>query len=149
MAIIHFELITEVQQVLRRDFPMNDPTLLNPTSANPLLDGEMVILNSAYKLIRASANSAVPAWAIFAERGRYDTQAIGKVTVLFGHTYEVDTRVFASTPTLGAALGCQDATVDSLTKSGVGTYSSGVILGYVTRTAASNGGRLRFIQTLV
>jgi len=39
--------------------------------------------------------------------------------------------------------------VDTKTKSGLVVWGSGVVIGYVTRMPANNGGLLRFIQTLV
>ena len=75
----HLTLITEVMPINRRDFPMADITLLDPTNADPLLDGEWLELNSSYQLDRkSSGESAAPSWQVFAEQGRYDTQALGK-----------------------------------------------------------------------
>lgn len=145
----NFELVTEVQTLLRRDFAMADKTLLNPNNANPLIDGEFVELNSAYQLVRAG--NGKNAFVVFAERGRYDVQSLGKVPVLFGNTYEADTRVFTSAGlTLGGNLQTSNAvTVDGQTKSGLLVWASGSVMGFVTKLPANNGGRLRFIQTLV
>jgi len=145
----NFDLVTEVQSLIRRDFAMADKTLLNPNNANPLIDGEFVELNSAYQLVRAGNGKS--AFAVFAERGRFDVQSLGKVPVLFANTYEADTRVFTSAGLiLGGNLQTSNAvTVDSQTKSGLAVWASGSIMGFVTKLPANNGGRLRFIQTLV
>lgn len=147
--VVNFELVTEVQSLLRRDFPVADRTLVDPTNANPLMDGEFMNLNASYQLIRGANQSL--GFALFAEKGRFDVQAIGKVTVLMGGTYEADTRVFTSAGlVLGGKLEISNAvTVDTLTKSGLKVYAAGESVGYVTRLPANNGGRLRFIQTLV
>lgn len=147
--VVNFELVTEVQGLLRRDFAVADRTLVDPTNSNPLMDGEFMNLNSSYQLIRGASQSL--GWALFAEKGRFDVQALGKTTVLFGGTYEADTRVFTSAGlTLGGALEISNAvTVDTLTKSGLKVWAAGPVMGYVTRLPANNGGRLRFIQTLV
>jgi len=147
--MVNFELVTEVQSLLRRDFPMADKSLLNPNNANPLIDGEFVEVNSAYQLVRAGNQKN--AWAVFAERGRYDVQSIGKVPVLFAGSYEADTRVFtAAGLTLGGNLQTSNAvTVDGQTKSGLLIHSGGPVIGWVTRLPANNGGRLRFFQALV
>ena len=149
MSNVNFELVTEVQGLLRRDFTVADRTLVNPTNANPLMDGEFMNLDSSYKLIRGADGTF--GMALFAERGRMDVQAIGKVTVLMGGAYEADTRVFTTTSlTLGCKLQIDaSASVDSLTKSGLKLYSSGEVIGYCTRLPANNGGKLRFFQTLV
>lgn len=149
MSNVNFELVTEVQGLLRRDFTVADRTLVNPNNANPLMDGEFLNLDSSYKLIRGVDGSF--GMALFAERGRMDVQAIGKVTVLMGGAYEADTRVFTTTSlALGGKLQISaSVTVDTLTKSGLANYSSGEVIGYVTRLPANNGGKLRFFQSLV
>ena len=146
--MVNFELITEIQALLRRDFPVADRTLVNPNNANPLMDGEFMNLNTSYQLIRGANNTA--GYALFVEKGRFDVQAIGKVTVLFAGGYEADTRVFTTAGlALGGALEISAAvTVDTLTKSGLKVWASGPVIGYVTRLPANNGGLLRFQQTL-
>jgi hypothetical protein len=147
--MVNFELVTELQFLLRRDFPVADRNLISPNNANPLMDGEFLNLNTAYQLVRAG-NGEV-GWAMFVEKGRFDVQAVGKVTILFAGTYEADTRVMDATGmTLGGDLGISAAvTVDTLTKSGLVNYASGKVVGFVTRLPANNGGKLRFLQTLV
>src|SRR5688500_13639350 len=87
-------LISDLLPIIRRDFDLADPTLLNPVGTNPLLDGEWLQLNSSYKLTRGAAGDvAVPSYQLFAERGRYDTQSIGKVPVLFIGGYEAETDI--------------------------------------------------------
>jgi len=150
MSVSNFTLITELIPVLRRDFPLNDRTLANPNGTNPLLDGEFMNLNSSYKLIRGVDGSI--GWAVFAEKGRFDVQALGKTTVLFGMTYEADTLIFtAAGLTLLGKLQISASVTgpDGKTKSGLANYSSGEVIGYVTRHPNDNGNKLRFIQTLV
>ncbi len=142
----YLTLITEVQSVQRRDFYVADPDLLNPNNANPILDGEWLSLNTDYKLVRASSNVAGPAWQVFAERGRYDTQAIGKVPVLFLGGYEAETSVYTSTGlAVNDPLIVGDVTIGGLTKKGLlklpastGTYS---VRGWVTRVLT---GKIRY-----
>jgi len=145
----NFELVTEVQGLLRRDFTVADRTLVNPNNANPLMDGEFMNFDTSYRLIRGVDGTF--GMALFVERGRMDVQAIGKATVLMGGSYEADTRVFTTTSlTLGCKLQIDAAaTVDSLTKTGLKLFASGEVIGYCTRLPANNGGRLRFFQTLV
>lgn len=84
MASPNFELITELQTLTRRDFPVADPGLLQPLNANPLVDGEWLELNGNYQLVRgADAGGSMLVFPLHTERGRYDTQAIGKANVLF------------------------------------------------------------------
>ncbi len=93
----HLELITELLPVTRRDFALAAPAILNPYDASPLFDGEWLILNGSYQLVRDTGETVVPSFQVFAERGRYDTQAIGKVPVLFLGGYEFETDVMNAT----------------------------------------------------
>jgi hypothetical protein len=148
MSNINFELVTDLQGLIRRDFTMADKTLVNPNSVNPIMDGEYLSFDTAYKLVRGAAGGL--GFAVFAERGRFDVQVLGKTTVLFAGHYEADTRVFTSAGlTLGGKLQLSDAvTVDTKTKSGLLIYASGALLGYVTRLPANNGGKLRYLSIL-
>ena len=77
----NFKLVSEFQTIHRRPFELADASLLNPNNANPLLDGEFLELNAAYRMIRgtsAAVGAPGPAFAYAAERGRYEVQAIGK-----------------------------------------------------------------------
>lgn len=141
-----FKMITEVQTITRRDFTVADRDLLVPSNSNPLTMGEWLQLDANYEVIRG--DGTVPAFAMFVETGRSDIQAIGKVTTLFLGAYEAETLIFNSgaAPALGAALEVATVTYDSKSKSGLQTQATGLTVGYVTRTAASNGGYLRFIQ---
>lgn len=144
----YLTLISELLPVQRRDFPLADPTLLNPNNAEPLVDGEWLELDSDYKLKRGTGNGAGPAFQVFAERGRYDTQAIGKVPVLYMGSYEAETSIYdASGLAVGTPLIVGDVTAAGGTKKGLlklpagaGTY---MIVGYVTRLLT---GKVRFIK---
>jgi hypothetical protein len=143
----YMTLITEVLPIQRRDFYMANTALLNPNNANPILDGEWLQLDSSYKLLRGSNTQAVPAWQVWAERGRYDTQAIGKTDVLFIGGYEAETSICDVT---GCAVGDQlvvaDVTVGGLTKRGLDKISAvtGIYLvfAYVTRLVGTT--KLRY-----
>lgn len=146
MAAPNFNLISEVMTVQRRDFTMAVTALLNPNNANPLIDGEWLELNASYQLIRGSGAGSFMSHPVFAERGRYDTQAIGKVPVLFGGMYEAETRVADLTGlAVGDFLVVDDVTVDALTRKGL-LEASGAgrhyVVGQVTRLPGS--GIVRF-----
>lgn len=172
---INFTPVTDILPVQRRDFPLADPTLAQPLNALALVDGEWMTLNSAYQLIRASdittPGAVKPAGApfpprsfpLFAERGRYDVQAMSlvKMPVLWRGDYEFDTRIFDATAVYsgGAAITAvmQPLKIATITFGGRnftglvghGPLSGGdtdPVVGYVTRLPASNGGQLRFIS---
>lgn len=148
MPVVNFKLVSEFQTIHRRPFALNDATILNPTNANPLLDGEFLELNSSYKMLRGSANPAtVPSYAYYAERGRYETQAIGKGPFLYMGNYEADTLIFDATGlTLGAKVEVRNVTISALTRRGLMVSSTGYTVGVVTRLPANNKNFLRFIR---
>lgn len=147
---VYMELVTDVQMLRRRNFEVAIRALLSPSNSNPIIDGEFMNLDNDYKLVRAASNSF--GYMVWDEKGRYDVQALGKITVIHGGGgYEADTRVFASAGlSLGCALGLSNnVPVDTIVKSGLAVYASGPVIGYVTRMPAYNGNRLRFHETLV
>lgn len=164
---INFEPVSDILQVHRRDFPLADPTLADPTNSVALVDGEWMVLNSSYQIARAAAIGSVGALAtlrsfpVFAEQGRYDVQAIAgrKTVVLYLGEYEFDTRIFDASVALGSGAAITTvlqplkvATVTIGTRNFVGLVGHGgaadasPIQGYVSRLPADNGGKLRFIS---
>lgn len=150
MAVENFRLVTPVEKIERKDLSLADPTLANPNGANPLLDGEFLEYDANYKGVRAGGD--VLCFAVFAERGRTDVQALRRVPVLYMGAYEADTVIMDSTAmALGDPLMVDDVTIATLTKSGLKKHGGGaeLVVGYITRLPANNGQKLRFIQTLV
>lgn len=133
---------------------VTDKRLLDPTNGAvvPLIDGEFVQEDATYKYIRA-ATFTRPCYAMIEWRGDPGIQASRKVAALKGGTYEADTIVFdTAIVTLGAALDAgavNNANSGSVARAGLIAHGAGPIVGYVTRTAAANGGLLRFLQVLV
>lgn len=148
MAVQNFILKSEFQTIHRRPFELFDPTILVPTATNPLLDGEFLELTSAYKMTRGSATpSVVPTFAYFAERGRYEVQAIQKGPFLYMGPYEADTLIFDGTSlTLGCGLEVSNVTISGQVKRGLKLLTSGLVVGYCTRLPANNNNFLRFVH---
>jgi hypothetical protein len=169
---VNFEPVSDILPVQRRDFPLNDPTLAQPLNAVALVDGEWMTVTNNYKLVRAAdittlgtagagGRASLRSFPLFAERGRYDTQAIAgtKMPVLFRGEYEFYTRIFDSTAVCGSGLaittvmqGLKAATIALGGRNYVGLVGHGgsgdtdPVLGYVTRLPSANGGKLRFIN---
>lgn len=102
------------------------------------------------KVIRAGGDKL--SWAVFAERGRSDVQAIGKVPLLYMGPFEADTLIMDDTALgHGDPLMVTDVTISALTKSGLKKHGGGteLIVGYVLRLPSQNGNKLRFMWTLV
>lgn len=177
---INFELVSDVIPIVRRDFALAVPNLSDPYNADCLIDGEWMVVNDAYKLRRATDITAagtkalndagtkrIRSFALFAERGRTDVQALSsrKNIILFGGWFEADTRIFdAAAKSSGGAetqypaiayvgqpLQVATVTVGTRSLSGlvgadVDSFTSNIpfIVGWVTRLPANNGNKLRF-----
>lgn len=157
MAEPNLILVTEMQTLIRRDFLLADNTILNPLLAGapgPLLDGEWLELDSTSYKLKRGAGTGIPAvYPVFVERGRYDTQAIGKVTVLMLGEFEAESKIVDLTDlAVGDHLKVGNVTVGGVAnKRGVlragalGKGASGdVIVGTVTKVLPD---RVRFVRT--
>jgi hypothetical protein len=144
-------LVSPVLPVDRREFILATPSILNPNNANPLLDGEWLQYDATGKGIRGADGSGtheaiIPSWQVFAERGRYDTQAIGKCPVLYIGGYEAECKIVDLTGAdVGDPLVVQDVTFQSLTRRGLKVLGVGagehLIFGYITKVFAD---RIRY-----
>lgn len=160
MAAPNFELVTELQMLNRRDFPLADSSLLTPIGANPLLDGEFLELDANYKATRDAAiaghtqvgalkeGANAMVFPVHTERGRYDTQAIGKVNLLLLGQYEAETKLAngISSLNVGDALTVQNVDLGGgLVKRGLGikTGADVVVVGYVSKVV---GTKVRFVH---
>jgi hypothetical protein len=145
---MNLTLVSEFQTIQRRPFELAAPALLKPNDANPLVDGEFLELDGSYKMARGVGVAAVPSYAVFAERGRYDTQTIGKVPMLYLGAYEADTLIFDGTGIVsaGQALEVGDVTIGGLVKRGLKLATIGLVVGYVSRLPAANNNKLRFTR---
>lgn len=142
------ELITPVNATFRRDLEMADTTLLDPTSATCLVQGEWLDRNASGKGVRVtSATSKLP-MQVFTQKGDFASQSIGKVTVIQLHAYEADTDMFdgAGVYVSGVTeLTVDDFAIDGVTRSALKVAASGNVVHCVyTKAPADNGGKLRF-----
>ena len=154
----NFTFVSEVQSVQRRDFPLlaaESASDINPYSARPLVDGEWLQLDTSnsYTLKRGGANGLSgiqegtnPAvYPLFVEQGRYDVQAIQKVTVIYGGMWEADTVIMSPTSlVVGSYVTVQDVLVGAIYRRGLailtGAAASGVVVvGWVTRLFQTGG----------
>lgn len=165
---VNFEPVSDINPIHRRDFPLADPTLADPTNAVCLVDGEWMTLDTNGKLIRATdvttegAVTTTLSFPLFAERGRYDVQANSqrKMPVLFMGQYEFETRIYSVAANInGAGNSAMNAMLQPLRAMtiilgsrkytglvGAALNDNVPIVGYVTRLPSANGGKLRFIS---
>lgn len=120
MTAPNFELITELQTLTRRDFTVADSNILKPLSTLPLVEGEWLEIDSNYKLARGTGTSPA-SFIVHTERGRYDTQSIGKTNVLFAGQWEGET---------------------SMIEGAIGTFVPGHMLKLAAITSGPNTGRV-------
>ena len=154
MPTPNFELITELQTLTRRDFPVADPTLLKPLASLPIVEGEWLELNASYQLARGTGTSPA-SFPVHTERGRYDTQAIGKTNVLFAGQYEAETSVIEGaigTFVPGYMVKLAAVTAGAHTgRVGIKICTAGVpvtgdvVVGVVTKANAATG-KVRFLH---
>lgn len=130
--------ITETQGIIKRDFELLDGAAgkdrLDPDDANAVQAGEFAVLDTTNP--RRAGLGVTPTTAnkplmyqVFTERGRFDTQAVGKLTTLWSRPYEAETSVYDSTG--GLAVGTA-LTVKLGTQTGVTTK-------LILRAAVSSG----------
>src|SRR5574337_203845 len=143
---INFKLVSEFTTIQARSKELVDPTILKPTSTNPLLDGEWLQLHATLDKVQRGSGDAgadTPSWNWFAEQGRYEGQAIARGPLLWLGEYEADTKIFDGTgiTTLGQPLMVSDVTIGGLTRRGLKLRTAtNYIVGRVTKLPASNGG---------
>lgn len=142
------EMITPVNDVFRRDLELADPTLLDPTDATALVQGEWLVRNGSGKGVRLGAASALGSIQVFSQKGDTAAQAIGKVACLQLHQYEAETDMFQDGGAgfaNGTELTVKQITVDAVTRSGLTQAAGGdFVYGFVTKNPTVNGGKLRF-----
>lgn len=152
-----FEIIRPtLDRVVRAAHPIADAALLDPTNASSLIDGEFVQFNASYQLKRGDTPTQL-SYAAIDDRGDTGVQAHKKLSIVQCGGYEANTLVFhTGLTTLGAPvmLGTvNNAATGSVNRAGLIAWVTAdpqnLIIGYVTRVASANGGRLRFQQTLV
>ena len=146
--VINFKLISEFQTIHRRPFELAAPAILDPNNAQPLVDGEFLELDGTYKMARGTVNPAVvPSFVYFAERGRYETQALQKGPFLYLGWYEADTKIMDSTAlAVGDPLEITNVTIGGIVRRALKKATTGYVIGYATRLPAVNNGWLRFIR---
>lgn len=164
---VNFEPVSDILPVWRKDLALADKTLADPLNAVALIDGEWLTLNSSYQWVRATTISSVgnPATArsflCFNERGRSDRMGMAdkKTTALFRGEYEGDTRVYDAAAVVGSGAAISAvlqplkvATITIGTRNFTGLVGHGgsadtdLVVGYVTKLPANNGGKLRFMS---
>lgn len=151
MPVPNFVLISELQLCQRRDFPLVVPGILNPLDAAPLVEGEWLDMDTTYQLKRGSgAGTNLAVFPVHTERGRYDTQAVQKVNVLYAGQYEAETLIHGDLTgvNIGDPLMVNDATIGGVSRRALVKATTGkVVVGFVTKiTGSGASAQLRFLH---
>ena len=151
-----FEIILPtLDRLSRMPLEVADLGLINPqgTSPVPLIDGELVFVNSSFKWARAT-DAAKPSFFVIEDRGDYGVQASRKMSAVVGPTgFVANTIVF---DTAIAALG-QSPMLSTVNNAPVGSVNPASLvppaganrrLGFVLRLPATNKNLLQFMSAL-
>lgn len=151
-----FEIIHPTMDRLdMQDLEAADPDILKPDSTSPvaLIDGELVQVDANFKYVRGTtANFAQPSFFAVEWRGDYGVQASRKLAACVAGGFWADTIVWDGAITLGERLEMAtitNARFGGVARAGLRAFTAGAVMGYAMRLPGSNGGRLRFVQTLV
>lgn len=150
MAGPNLKITVGLENLVRRDYPVATPALLNPNNANPLVDGEWLVFDGNKNLVRGSSEGTGLPFPLHTEKGRYDTQAIGMGNIIFGGFFEAWTKVVhISGLAVGDYLTVQDVTYQSLTRRGLkkksGSSGGIVVVGVVSKIDTTNA-KVEFIH---
>lgn len=138
-----------------QDLEVADTDILSPDSISPvpLIDGELVQVDANFKYVRGlTANFAQPSFFTVEWRGDFGVQASRKLAAVNAGGFWADTIVWDGAPTLGERLEMAtitNARFGGVARAGLRPFTTGAVLGFAMRLPGSNGGRLRFVQTLV
>jgi len=134
--------------------PLNDTTLLDPTGANPIVDGEWFKWSSdgetverALDVVADQQANADPCWMCITGAGRSDTQVLGRIDLIYSGGFEVDTLLFdgAGTYAVGDELVVGNVTIQAMEKAGLKNrlHANDLKVGYVTKAPVDNNDKLR------
>lgn len=139
-----------LDRLVRASLEIGNLALVNPLGITPvpLVDGELVQLVGG-KLVRAT-DGAKPAFFQIDDRGDIQNQASRKLSIICGGgAFWVNTPLFdAALTTEGAPVKVGSVTIEGQARAGlVAQGGTGIILGYVMKPAALNGGLLQVYVT--
>ncbi len=144
-----FEILNpSLDRLIRRNYEVNVATLVDPSNAGCLLDGELCQLSNG-KIIRATDPDKI-SFACLEERGDYGIQASKRPALVMGQ-YIAQTIIFVSTglSAFGVKMKMGSVTLGGNVKSGLVLHdSTHTVVGYVMKpaTAGVNGGRLEYLS---
>lgn len=149
-----FEVIApSLDNLQRRALPVSNVGFVTPGTASPnhpLIAGEFVADVAGGKYARATDATKL-FYPVIEDYGDFGVQASKKISAIRFGSFEADTTVFdPAVVTLGAALTIGTVSIGGVNRAALVAYPGSpageLVAGYVTKIAADNGGRLRFIR---
>lgn len=139
-----------LDRLVRASIEIGQLGLVNPLGVSPipLVDGELLQMVGG-KWVRATAVDQ-PAFFNLEDRGDVGPQATRKMSAIVGGgAFWINTVLFnAALTTEGAPVKLGSVTIEGVARAGlVAQGGTGLIIGYVMRPAALNGGRLQVLVT--
>ena len=138
-----------LDRLVRTSIEVGDLGLINPLGVTPvpLVDGELVQMVGG-KLVRAT-DAARPSFFSLEDRGDAGVQATRHMAAIVGGGgFWINTVLFnAGLTTEGAPVGLGSVTIEGVARAGLIAHATGIIIGYVMKPAALNGGRLQVLVT--
>jgi hypothetical protein len=139
-----------LDRLVRASIEIGQLGLVNPlgTSPIPLVDGELLAMVGG-KWTRAT-DATLPAFFNLEDRGDVQTQATRKMSAIVGGgAFWINTVLFnAGLTTEGTPVKLGSVTIEGVARAGlIAQGGSGIIIGYVMKPAALNGGRLQVMVT--
>lgn len=136
-------------RLVRASIEVGNAGLINPLSSAPvpLVDGELVQMVGG-KFVRAT-DATKPSFFQLEDRGDAGVQATRHISaVCGGGAFWINTVLFhAGLTTEGAAVQLGSVTIEGVARAGLVAATTGLIIGYVMKPAALNGGRLQVLVT--
>ena len=143
------KILSPVEEVILRDFPLTDSTLVDPQDSSAFEQGMWFSFDQTAgnegKIVKGAANATVnrafPAWS---KKGEPTTQALTQLTVIFLGEFMADTDQFDETETYTVDMALT-ANADGILVPQTGAWP---VRGYVMLPPDSNNGLLRVSVSL-
>jgi hypothetical protein len=139
-----FEVLSPLKSLEIKSVSVDDPALLDFENANPLEEGEWLVLNTDGEAVRPTVSPSIAEagpYALFAEKGRSDTQMARKVPLIMGGSFLFRTKIFTTNALLvpGAAVEVATVVYDGLNRAGLQLFTAGKAVGHVIRAEDADG----------
>lgn len=141
-------VLSGVIGIYRNDVSVADTTILDPQEVTCLISGEWLASDASGKYVRVTAATEKIPRQVWADKGDYVVQALGKITTLWSMDYVGETDVYDNAGSY--VTGATELTVDDFTLGGTlraglkVAVSTNVVHAVCVKAPQDNGGKLQF-----